>query len=368
VNPHRRLSVFAPVLLVAVLLAAALAQAAPGDNRRKPKRIWLDPNNAPIDYRIQGEYLGAALVAHRAPRAKDDTPLPARLGAHVIALGDGTFEIVYYPGGLPGAGWDAKNKAYGSGTLRDEGVTFSPDGPGGYRSTLSDEVIEGKTPQGHPFRLKRTVRKSPSLGAKAPQGAIVLFDGTDADHWVNGKMDDANRLACNTWTKRTFQDMVLHVEFVTPFKPHARGQGRGNSGVYLQRRYEVQVLDSFGLAGKNNECGGVYKVAEPRVNMCLPPLQWQSYDIFFRAPRFDENGQKTADAEMTVWHNGVIIHEDLEIPNKTGGGRPEGPDPGPIYLQGHRNPVFYRNVWVVDRADEKAIPQVLLPKEDRPAR
>ncbi len=354
----RRLPVIASALLIALPLAGSLASAAPKKDRAKARKIWLDPNNAPIDYRIQGEYLGH--VDHRPTRVHA-TPL----GAHVIALGDGRFDIVYYPGGLPGAGWDAKNKAYGSGTLREDQVAFSPDGPGGYRGTLSTGgVIEGKTPQGRPFRLKRAVRTSSTLGAKPPKDAIVLFDGTDADQWVRGKVDDANRLECNTWTRRTFQDMVLHLEFITPFKPHARGQGRGNSGVYLQRRYEVQVLDSFGLAGKSNECGGVYKVAEPRVNMCLPPLQWQTYDIFFRAPRFDENGKKTADAEMTVWHNGVCIHEDLELPNKTGGGRPEGPEPGPIYLQGHGNPVFYRNVWVVDRADEKAIPKALRPDRD----
>ena len=131
--------------------------------------------------------------------------------------------------------------------------------------------------------------------------------------------------------------------------PTARGQARGNSGVYLQGRYEVQVLDSFGLAGEDNECGGIYQVSRPRVNMTLPPLQWQTYDIDFTAARFDSAGEKTANARLTVRHNGVLIHDDLELPGTTGGGDPEGPEPGALHLQDHWNPVFYRNVWVLPR-------------------
>jgi hypothetical protein len=149
-------------------------------------------------------------------------------------------------------------------------------------------------------------------------------------------------------SKEVFGDHQIHLEFRTPFMPEARGQSRGNSGVYIQGRYEVQILDSYGLEGLDNECGGIYRVSRPRVNMCAPPLQWQSYDIDFRAPRFDAQGNKTANARVTVSHNGVPIHEDLEIPGQTGGGDASNFDkPGPLLLQDHGNPVQFRNVWVL---------------------
>jgi hypothetical protein len=149
-------------------------------------------------------------------------------------------------------------------------------------------------------------------------------------------------------TKEKFGDFTMHLEFRTPFEPNNRGQGRGNSGVYLQGLYEIQVLDSYGLSGEDNECGGIYTVARPRVNMCAPPLQWQTYDIVFRAPRFGEDGQRTAPALVSVLHNGVSIHEDVEVPYPTGGNMGLDPaEPGPIMLQDHGNLVQYRNIWIV---------------------
>ncbi len=154
-------------------------------------------------------------------------------------------------------------------------------------------------------------------------------------------------------SKQKFTDFFLHIEFRTPFMPDQTGQKRGNSGVYLQGRYEVQILDSYGLEGADNECGGIYKVARPRVNMCAPPLQWQTYDITFTAARFDSGGVKINPAQITAIHNGVPIHENLILPGPTGGAldRNEN-EPGGIMLQDHGNLVQFRNIWVVDKGTE----------------
>ncbi|MFM8217895.1 MAG: DUF1080 domain-containing protein, partial [Planctomycetaceae bacterium] len=148
----------------------------------------------------------------------------------------------------------------------------------------------------------------------------------------------------------TFQDFTIHLEFRLPYMPAARGQVRGNSGLYYQGRYETQVLDSFGLEGKDNECGGLYSIRQPDLNMCLPPLVWQTYDADFTAARYDDAGKKLANAKITVKLNGVVVHEEVELPRiTTAAPNQESPNPGPIYLQDHGNPIRYRNIWVLPR-------------------
>ena len=179
---------------------------------------------------------------------------------------------------------------------------------------------------------------------------MVLFDGSSADQWNGGKITPEGLLAMGVTSKQAFQSGKLHIEFRTPFMPKARGQGRGNSGVYLQDRYEVQVLDSFGLKGENNECGGIYSIAKPKVNMAFPPLSWQTYDIDFEAAEYDASGVKAKPAVITVRHNGVLIHDRVEVSKgTTAAGRKEGADSGPIQLQNHGNPVVYRNIWFVQK-------------------
>jgi hypothetical protein len=264
------------------------------------------------------------------------------MGANVISLGKGEYRLVLFKGGLPGAGWD--------------GTTFEVDGKRDGEGVLFKDNIDsatlangGLTIKSTGITLKRTIRHSPTEGLAAPKGATILFDGQNADAFVDGKIDPRGFLEANTKTKQAFTDFKLHLEFFLPFKPLGRGQGRANSGLYLQHRYEVQVLDSFGLKGLDNECGGIYKNAAPKVNMCFPPLQWQTYDVEFTAAKFDKDGKKTANAVVTVRHNGVTVHDGLELKGATPGGgfKTEVPAPGPFYLQGHGNPVVYRNVWVV---------------------
>lgn len=159
-------------------------------------------------------------------------------------------------------------------------------------------------------------------------------------------MSDDKLLMQGVTSKETFQSCQLHLEFMLSFMPNARGQGRSNSGCYLQGRYEVQMLDSFGLTGENNECGGIYTISKPKVNMCFPPLSWQTYDIDYHAAKFDSAGKKTADAWTTVKHNGVVIHDQVKLTHSTTASPlKEGPDAGPLYLQDHGNPVRYRNIW-----------------------
>tara|TARA_R110002073_G_scaffold60209_8_gene151208 strand:- start:2762 stop:6358 length:3597 start_codon:yes stop_codon:yes gene_type:complete len=261
------------------------------------------------DFLIQGEYAGETQ------------------GMQVIARGDGEFDLVVYEGGLPGAG------AKPAPPRRLEGD-----------ADVVADLVEA-------MELEKVERKSQTLGAKPPRGATVLFDGTKASidkHWRDGKLIASDLLGEGTTTKQTFGDYRLHLEFKTPFMPKATGQARGNSGVYHQGRYETQVLDSFGLEGKDNEAGGIYTVSAPSINMCFPPLSWQTYDVDFTAARFNAQGKKTSDAKMTVRLNGVIVQNNVSISGPTRGAPlNESAAPGPIHLQNHGNPVRYRNIWIV---------------------
>ena len=134
-----------------------------------------------------------------------------------------------------------------------------------------------------------------------------------------------------------------------PYRPAARGQGRGNSGLYNIDMYENQILDSFGLEGLNNECGGIYSIKNSDVNACFPPLSWQTYDVDF-SNAVVKDGKKIKNARITARLNGIVIHDQFEIPRKTGGSRPDAEGtPGSIKLQGHGNPLQFRNIWIIEK-------------------
>jgi hypothetical protein len=150
-------------------------------------------------------------------------------------------------------------------------------------------------------------------------------------------------------TKRVFGDCRLHVEFQIPYQP-GNWRDRGNSGVYLQDRYEVQVLESFGWEPDPGICGAIYRVSAPRENASLPPLAWQTFDITFTAPRMGRDGAQVSPARISVVHNGVPIQQDVPVYGQTGGGPDGVVEKGPIRLQDHGHPVRFRNIWLVESA------------------
>ncbi len=315
---------------------------------------YTSREEADADYAFQGEYRGWQ-------RPQPSLRSSVSVAVQVVALGDGKFDAVKYYGGLPGSGWKAPRKYMLSGMRSADRVTLTGEQ---YDAEILGTTLRLFHKDGREAgQLQRVERLSPTMGAAPPSGAIVLFDGGgDLSHWKNA-MVTSEGLQAGTETVDKYGDFRLHGEFMLPYKPLARGQDRGNSGFYLQGRYEVQVLDSFGLEGIENECGSLYRTKRPDTNMCLPPLQWQTYDMDFTSAKFDAAGQKTANMRITVWHNGVVIHDAASIPNKTGAGTAEGPNPLPIKLQGHGNPVVYRNIWLIDKGQPGAssIPWLKLP-------
>ncbi|MDQ6630824.1 MAG: DUF1080 domain-containing protein [Verrucomicrobiota bacterium] len=194
-----------------------------------------------------------------------------------------------------------------------------------------------------------------------PSDAIILFNGKDLSRWTtkNGepaKWDVKNGVATingsgDIFTKEEFGDCQLHVEWASPAEVKGEGQGRGNSGIYLQTRYEVQVLDSYtNKTYFHGQAGSIYKQYAPLVNASRPPGQWQTYDIIFHAPRFADDGKLKAPARVTVLHNGVLVQDNVEIKGTSSHvGMPKyekHPLKQPLRLQDHHNPVRYRNIWI----------------------
>jgi hypothetical protein len=203
----------------------------------------------------------------------------------------------------------------------------------------------------------------------APADAIILFDGTDLSAWVASDGSDAKWILGDGYmeavkksgpvqTRQEFGSCQLHVEFATPANVMGSGQGRGNSGVFLQGQYEVQVLDSYeNRTYADGQCAALYGRAVPLVNVCARPGEWQTYDIIYHRPLF-EGDQVVRKATFTVLHNGVLVQDHVVLEGGTGwrGGhaisnyQPHG-DKGPISLQDHGNPVRYRNIWIRELAD-----------------
>ena len=240
----------------------------------------------------------------------------------------------------------------GNATQRKVGYQDTPMLPGG-----KWRVHDGQRPQ--PAIITPAVPSTQGAVGKAPSDAVVLFDGKDTARWRTGdgkastwKVQDGAMVAGggDTWTRDEFGDCQIHIEWAAPNPPRGRDQGRGNSGVFLFGRYEIQVLDSYNnITYPDGQAGSMYGQYPPLVNASLKPGEWQTYDIFFTAPRF-KDGKVETPAYLTLMHNGVLVHNHTPYLGPSGHRslpeyRPHAAK-GPIKLQDHGNPTRFRNIWV----------------------
>jgi len=301
--------------LVIVLLASLVTSTDAAEERGKrgtrrilSRKVYTDPKAALETYTfsLQGEYAGVLIDTDGARR---------RFGVQVIGRAGGKFDAVAYRVGLPGAGWDHSTRMRFSGVYDDKKAEF-----GGWRggATIEDGKLTVRAENGLVIgRLERVARRSPTLGAEAPEGAVVLFDGKTNDFQPGREGSEILVTKPNGFRSqyRIERDCRIHAEFMLPYKPHGRGQGRGNSGFYIGR-HELQVLDTFGLDGKKDECGGFCGRRASDINMAFPPLTWQTYDVDLRVARYAEDGKQISPLTMTVRHNGVIVHDRVPVAPK----------------------------------------------------
>ena len=308
---------------------------------------YLSPPMDDPTYVLTGEFVGSVREAKSSTRSRRAGRLP--LGLQIRAVGADQVEAIAYVGGLPGQeGYSIENPHYKLiGRRADDFVVLS----GGPWALIVDSqkcrVIgrDGKLLG----KLERIERTSPTMHAAAPEGAVVLFDGSNVDNFSNGRISPEGWLQEGADSRLLFQDFNLHVEYRIPYMPEADEQARGNSGLYLHSRYECQILDSFATEPLINGLGAIYRMKKPELNMAFPPLQWQTYDVQFTAPRWDVDGKKVSNAVISSWINGVAVQDRVELSNKTGAGQPEAATLLPIKFQNHGDPVRFRNIWIVDR-------------------
>jgi len=292
------------------------------------------------------------------------------LVAQVIPRGGGAYQINFLPE------FDARCEPLAVVEARLDGDVLRFEQSGWSGQVRGNRFTGTRPAEGNAaaFKLKRVARLSPRVGAKPPPKAVVLFDGSGFEQWqVHRSEDPAEPIAwelCDGFmrvaptgeaegprhsivTKEAFSDFRLHLEFRLPLMADKTGQARANGGLVFEdyRWYEVQILDSYGLEGLDNECGGIYRVAAPAVNMCRPPLMWQAYDVEYHASKYDAEGNRVRPARISVVHNGKPIHSDVELPPVEPSPRRRKAAPpqvvvGRILLHYHKDPVEYGNIWV----------------------
>ena len=303
----------ATTLCITICLACSVS-AKKDDKKESP--TWTDASVAVKEhaqYKWIGEYKG----------------VEGKQFHQVTLLKDKNFLVTSYQAGLPGRGWD--------------------------KSKATSKVLNQKELESVLKKAKKLNFQSPTMGKKAPKDATVVMPAG----FTNVK---DGLLLAGGQSKKDVGSFKMHVEFMLPFKPERNpsNQDKGNSGVYIFHNYEIQVLDTFALDYSAKEhpikleskmkqwCGCLYKTKMADLNMSLPPLVWQTYEIEFTAPVFKDD-KKTKNAIITVHHNGVKIHDKFELKTGTGAGaRRKQLAKGPIFFQNHGNPTVFRNVWIVE--------------------
>jgi len=340
-----------------LLVAAALALS----------NIHLQAAAVPLP--IMGDWQGKWVNTTKASGYMMTHP---ELCAEVIALGGDRYRIRFVPQLFKRAHLFKEIEAAAvDGKIHfDDGSWRGEVAPG---ALTGEAFYDSKKPV--QFSLAKSDFVSPTMGMSPPDGATVLFDGKNLDAWQMSKGEgkatwpildhsilevqphDRNAdVGGSIRTKEQFGDVYLHLEFKLAYEPQAEGQGRSNSGVFLQSLYEVQILDSFGMEGTWNECGAIYHTAPPKVNACLPPGEWQTYDILFRAARFNSDDSVAEYPRITVRQNGILVQYNEELPESTfvassiNASLPV-PKFAPIELQDHNHLVQYRNIWAAPLPD-----------------
>jgi hypothetical protein len=288
------------------------------------------------------------------------------LDARVIGLGSDRYEIQMMEEFDKRADFKVKTEA----AWKNGKLSFEQNG---YKGEITGSTFKGTKSSGDlvtHFELKRLHRTSPRAGQEAPLGAIVLFDGKNMNSWKHGGGEkvtwtvkdgvveilpkkENNDKGGAIFTRQTFADVKVHLEFKLPYEPEGREQHRGNSGFFVPGGYEVQILDSYGLGGMWNECGALYKQSPPQVNMCWAPGVWQTYDVEFKRMRMDAEGNKVDHAVISVWHNGKLVQNQLALKGTTsntqsGRKKAETGTMGSLQLQDHSHKIQFRNIWVVE--------------------
>jgi hypothetical protein len=329
------------VLALAQIFYVVTAQAEPAD---APPKAHVRKVEKPVNF-----------VPAAADPLMGDWSGDGTCVGQVLALGDGKYRATLLSAFDTENNLVAKLEGSSSGSV----VSFKGDG---WTATIEKNEFKGKNGD-KTFALHRVTRTPPSFGAKAPKGAIVLFDGTNLDAWAkkNGKSwleedgparwklvkDGAVEVVTGSdciITHKKFGDCKVHVEFRTLGLP-------SNSGVFLEDRYEVNINETYARPemSPNGGLDNCTTDAKPRIRPCRAPLEWQTFDIDFHAPRFDAAGNKTASGRMTVLFNGVKIYDNQEVQQATGAASRLGEAPaGPLMLQEHGMPLQFRNVWLVE--------------------